>query len=296
MKRFFSIFTIVLMPLISINAQGGDSKNYLPKQGDIAFGIDTKPLLKYVGNVFNGNTDNSLDYLGGEPINGMFEEDDDLYSDILPKVSIMGKYMLNDSWGIRANVGLMFGTDIDKEYVQNDKNTLLNPFDETKLIDKRITSKNGMSLMLGTEYRKGNNRIQGVFGMGAIFGFVSKNVSYSYANAVTSLNQFPTAAWRDEVEKTGYRVLNKKTDNNIFYGLTGSAGVEWFVAPKIALGAEVDLTLCYIKGGQQYTESEGYNTVTQTVETRFDLNFPGDNKFLFGTENLGGSLYMVFYF
>lgn len=300
MKKLLSIIAIGLIPFISISAQSEDSKSYLPKQGDIAFGINAKPILKYAGNFFNANTDNSLNYLGGEPVDGMIDEEHALYKkefdDLLPKVSIMGKYMLTDNWGLRANVGLMFGTDIEKKYVQDDKVAMLDPWNESKLIDKRYTSKKGMSLMLGTEYRKGNNRVQGVFGMGAILGFVSKNVSYDYANAITDLNRTPSVSWNETVAKTGYRVLNEKTDNTVFYGVTGSAGVEWFVAPQIALGTEVNLSLCYVNGGQQYKKSEGYNEAAQKVDTRYDLDSPGDNKFVFGTENLGGSLYMVFYF
>ena len=60
MKKLISIIAIGLMPFMSINAQSGDSKNYLPEQGDMAFGINVKPVLKYVGNIFNGTTNNKL--------------------------------------------------------------------------------------------------------------------------------------------------------------------------------------------------------------------------------------------
>lgn len=291
MKRLISIIAIGLLCLTNINAQSEDSKSYLPKQGDMAFGINMKPVLKYAGNIFNGNTDNRVDYIGGEPVT---ENISDFDSDILPDVSIMGKYMLTDNWGLRANIGIMCGLDTDRSYVQDDKSAMLNPFDETKLIDTRKTSSNGMSVMLGSEYRKGNNRIQGVFGMGILLGFYNKTVSYDYANKVTSLNNNPSSAWNDFYD--GYRVTKKSSENNLFFGLTGSAGIEWFVAPKVSLGAEVNLSLYYINGGQTYTKSEGYNSVTQSFEECTDLSSPGNNKLRFATENLGGSLYMAFYF
>ena len=153
MKKIISLIAIGLMPFLSISAQN-DSKNYLPEQGDMAFGINVKPVLKYAGNIFNGTSGNSLDNLGGEPVSGK-----EFDSEILPDVSIMGKYMLSDNWGVRANVGLMFGTDKEKRYVQDDKALLLNPFDESKLIDQRNITKNGLSLMLGAEYRTGSDRI-----------------------------------------------------------------------------------------------------------------------------------------
>lgn len=294
MKKKLLIIAIGLISFVNLSAQKEEGKSYLPKQGDVAFGINAKPVLKYAGNIFNGNTANNIDAVGGEPItNGVSGHG--LSEALLPKVSIMGKYMLSDNLGLKANVALLGGTDIDRKYIKDDKQSQLNPFDESKLIDQCTTSRNGMSLMLGTEYRKGANRIQGVFGAGVVMGFVSKKTSYDYANAVTPLNQNPSAAWQDKTD-LGYRVLNKKTDNSMFYGVTGSAGVEWFVAPQIALGAEVSLTFCYVNGGQQYTESEGYNAATQQVEVRTDLTSPGNNKFLYGTENLGGALYMIFYF
>lgn len=287
MKKFISFIAIGLIPFMGISAQSENGKNYLPEEGDIAIGINVKPVFKYVGNIFNGNTNNEMDYLGGEPVTTS-----EFKNTILPDVSIMGKYMLSEKWGVRANVGLMFGKDKEKRYVQDDKGVLLNPFDETKLIDQRNISKNGLSLMLGTEYRMGSERIQGVFGAGVLFGVISEKTTYHYANAITSVNQQPSSAW----PSGAYRPLVVKSENGVLYGVTGSAGVEWFVMPKISLGAEVNLSLYGVNSGQQYTESEGYNSSTTKVETRTDLTSPGDGKVRFGTENLGGSLYMAFYF
>ena len=296
MKKLISIIAIGLMPFMSISAQSEDSKNYLPEQGDMAFGINVKPVLKYVGNIFNGTTNNKLKNLGGEPIISNVADFESFESDFSPSVSIMGKYMLTDSWGVRANVGLMLNQNTDREYVIDDKQAVLDPFNESKLIDTRYKSTNGMSLMLGAEYRKGSKRIQGVFGMGILFGFYNQNISYEFANAVTPLNDHPTSASWVKNCKNGYRIVNEKTKANLFYGITGSAGVEWFVAPKVSLGAEVNLSLYHINGGQLYTQSEGYNNVTQQFVERTDLTSPGNDKLRFGTENLGGSLYMAFYF
>lgn len=287
MKRILTIISIALLPFVGVNAQDKE-KNYLPEAGDMALGVNLMPVFKYAGNLFNGNTNNEIDYIGGGVVTSK-----DFDSDILPDVSIMGKYMLTDNWGLRANVGLLFRTDTKKEFVRNDKNAMLDPFDESKLIDTQKSSKNGMSLMLGAEYRTGKKRVQGVFGMGALFGFATSSTNYQYGNVITSVNQQPSSgSW-----VTGaYRPLSVKGERGFFYGLTGSAGVEWFVAPKVALGAEVNLSLYNVQEGKKYTKSEGYNTYSQKVETRTDLTSPGGNKFRFGTENLGGSLYMAFYF
>ena len=294
MKRFFAIITVCLLAFGFTNAQAvsGKQKIYLPHKGDFAIGFDLKPILKYAGNLFNGNMNNTLEDLGGEPISNNLNGWD---NSIAPDVSIMGKYMLNHKWAVRANVGLLIGSNISNEYIRDDKNYALDPLNETKLIDQKKSRKNGMSAMLGAEYRKGTKRIQGVFGFGALIGFKNTTTVYNYANQITSINQQPSNAF-NTTTNNGYRITKQKGTSDIFYGATGSAGIEWFVAPKIALGAEVNLSIYGISGGQQYTESEGWNNAKQEVETRYDLKSPGNAYFQFGTDNIGGSLYMSFYF
>lgn len=277
-------------------AEEKQQKQYLPEEGDWALGIDVVPILKYIGNAFNGTDgSNGLDHVGGTPFtSGHFGN-----QGLMPTVSIMGKYMLTDEWAVRANVGLMISSANDKAYSPDDKALLTNPFSEAKVVDGARYDRNGMSMLLGAEYRKGARRIQGVFGAGLLFAFQNSKETYSWGNALTEINQSPTshAFANMPILPTGYRALKQNGAGSDFYlGLTGSAGIEWFVAPKIALGAEVNLSLYYIFGTQTYVESEGYNATLGKVETRTDLYAPGSNGIYFGTESLGGSLYMTFYF
>lgn len=296
MKRAFIIIAASLFTFCTTFAQTveGKQKNYLPEKGDWAIGIDLKPVLNYVGNIFNGNTQNNIDYLGGEAVTNNL---DGWNNNIAPSASIMAKYMISNNFALRANIGLLLKSDFNNVYVQNDQNAALNPLNETKLIDSQKSNKNGMSLMVGAEYRKGTKRVQGVFGFGALLGFQNTTTKYNYANQITSINQTPSTSLNaPQAAINDYRVTKQKGTSDVFYGVTGSAGVEWFVAPKISLGAEVNLCLYGISGGQQYKESEGWNNATQTVETRYDLSSPGNSAFRLGTENVGGSLYMSFYF
>lgn len=277
-------------------AEEKQQKQYLPEEGDWALGIDVVPILKYIGNAFNGtNGSNELSHVGGTPFtSGKFGG-----QGLMPTVSIMGKYMLTDEWAVRANVGLMISSANNKAYSIDDKALAENPFSEAKVIDGARYDRNGMSMLLGAEYRKGARRIQGVFGAGLLFAFQNSKETYSWGNALTEINQSPTSHSFANMPTlpTGYRALKQNGAGSDFYlGLTGSAGVEWFVAPKIALGAEVNLSLYYIFGTQTYVESEGYNATLGKVETRTDLYAPGSNGIYFGTESLGGSLYMTFYF
>ena len=294
-KLIVIILSACLFPAM-LWAEEKQQKQYLPEEGDWALGIDVVPILKYIGNAFNGtNGSNELSHVGGTPFtSGKFGG-----QGLMPTVSIMGKYMLTDEWAVRANVGLMISSANNKAYSIDDKALAENPFSEAKVIDGARYDRNGMSMLLGAEYRKGSRRIQGVFGAGLLFAFQNSKETYSWGNALTEINQSPTSHSFANMPTlpSGYRALTQNEAGSDFYlGVTGSAGVEWFVAPKIALGAEVNLSLYYIFGTQTYVESEGYNATLGKVETRTDLYAPGSNGIYFGTESLGGSLYMTFYF
>ncbi len=273
-------------------AQEEEKKQYLPEEGDFAVSFNVAPVLRYVGNLFNGATDNPLNNLGGEPVASNIE---DWRNDLNPDVSIMGKYMLTDQIGLRANIGLLFRNNYANSYVQDDKAVSLNPFDESELIDSRREGRNGASIMLGAEYRIGRRRVQGVFGAGVVGGFQSLKTTYKYANQITEINQNPSSGF-DAKTASGYRILTDYSDVDYIVGLSVSAGVEWFIAPKVSLGAEVSLLGYYMFGGQTYQESEGYNAITKQIETRIDTVSPGDNAFYVGTDNIGGSLFVAFYF
>lgn len=289
MKKI-AIFALALLTVAGASAQETEKKEFKPQAGDWAVGVDMAPVFKFVGNVFNGSTDNGLDKLGGSPSVRTF--------DIRPDVSLLGKYMITDNFGIRANIGLKINTHTDRAYVQDDAALLDNPLSEQKVIDAVRTANHGGSILMGVEYRKGKRRVQGVFGGGILFAFSQNTTAYNYGNALTDVNQRPSVSDPSGAYgRNGYRLLKDYSNSKDFYtGLTGSAGFEWMVAPKVAFGMEVNLSLYYVFGAQRYTQSEGFNPSTGEVEIRTDLVSPGNNEFYFGTESLGGSLYMCFYF
>lgn len=287
MKKIVSLLLAAGMAVLSLSAQETEKKQYLPEAGDWAIGFDAKPILNYVGNVFNGNTNNTLTPLGGESS-----------LNYGPTVSIMGKYMLTDEFALKANVGVLLNTDKQAYYIQDDAATILDPLSNAKVADYRSSRNTGISLLAGAEYRLGKKRIQGVFGAGVLVGVRKSVVNYSYGNEMTTINQKPTVAPNfSNVWNGDYRIVKEFSGRpSIYAGLTGSAGVEFFVAPKIALGAEVSLVAAYNLNQQTYTFSEGYNTSTEMIEKKTDLVSPMTGSFYLGTQNLGGSLYVSFYF
>ena len=82
----------------------------------------------------SANTNNQyIDNLGGEPFvnqNKRFNS-----RQLMPDVSIQGKYMITDEWGVRANVGLMFRSIYDNRYATDDKAAALNPLSNDKVVE-----------------------------------------------------------------------------------------------------------------------------------------------------------------
>lgn len=299
MKKIIVMLIVGIVSAGVMNAQDESKpeKVYIPEQGEFAIGFDASPLVRYVGNLFNGSAGNGFTGLSGTPFTYGY---DYFRSDIMPDVSIMAKYMLTDEFALKANVGLLVRSSSDRSFIKDDAALLENPLSEAKVTDIQRTNRTGVSLMLGGEYRLGKKRIQGVFGAGVLFAMQNISEKYTYGNALTAVNQSPSTAISGTGGvsiPSGYRLLkHANSDANFYTGLTASAGIEWFVAPKISIGAEVNISAYYLFGAEEYAVSEGYNSALAEVETRTDLISPGDSQFVFGTESLGGSLYMTFWF
>lgn len=298
MKKIISILLLAAVASLSLTAQETEEKQYLPEAGDWSIGFDVKPVFKYVGGLFNNYDKQSTleNFPAGQPSIYQPADDHDDFKDYMyyPTASIMGRYMLTDKLAIKANVGVVLENKKSGAYVLDDAATILDPLSDSKVGDFKNTRTTGISVQAGVEYRLGKKRIQGIFGGGILFGLQSCKEVYTYGNEMTLINQQPTSNYQ---YNEGYRVLNSFSKQpDYFAGLYGSAGVEFFVAPKVALGAEVSLCAGYSVKQQKFTVSEGYNTSTEVIETRTDLNEPLTAGFQLSTRNLGGSLYLAFYF
>ncbi len=311
MKKILSIMLVAAfaMPIFAQEAQTPkaekDYSEWLPQAGDwqIAFALD--PFTKWIGNAFNGtNTtdlnDNTWTELFGKPIwRGT-------------NVSIMGGYMLTDNLSLKANVSLGINLRTERQFIQDDAAVYLNPMSEDQVIDQKKTQNLAASFAVGVEYRVGKKRVQGVFGGGLCYGFDAINrIDYTYGNKITNGNQVPSSAYTAEAYMPAgplaqARVLSRYADKGVHeVGAYGSVGVEWFVAPKIALGANVNVRLSY-----QFTPSfaaklEGWNPTANELQDYTKLSgaiggnaaaAPAQSEFNFNTENIGANLYVAFYF
>ena len=301
------ICSIILVAAIAIPALAADRmtpaeraerdySSWLPAQGDFSVGFSLDPLATYVGNFFNGKTNNTLDDWGGEPL---------INSSILglkqPMVSIMGTYMLTNTLAAKLNVGFGISSLTKNEYVLDEQARFLDPFSRDKVTDSYHFNQSYGSLAFGLEYRVGKTLpVQGVFGAGINYAFGSKYERYAYGNAITELIQTPGKA-SSYKNVAGYmpkaRVLTEQSPDLIhMVGLYGSVGVEWFVAPKIALGANVNVGLYYAINPASEITYEGWNIQSMQLENFTEKVQPASHEFHFGTDNIGANLYISFYF
>ena len=134
---------------------------YLPEAGDWSIGIDANPLMNYVGNLANAG-DNT----------GVLKA-----SWLADNNAIYFKMFKDENTAYRAQLRLGFGSE-----------TLKNSFDtsgttnQAFITDEMKTSERNVVLGFGIEKRRGNTRIQGVYGAQLMIGLSGKKDTYTYAD------------------------------------------------------------------------------------------------------------------
>ena len=293
-KKITALLMLSVLPLGVLTAQ--EEKDYLPKAGDWAIGIDMQPVYSFFGNLANGDAGNGLGQFGGEDAFGA-----------IPSVSIMGKYMLDNTTAIRLNLGIEKAVDHHYDYRLDDVKNSDQP-SGAKVQDYYKHNDAIYSLAAGIEFRKGENRIQGYVGADLVFEYEKDRYNISYGNILTNVNQDPTrdAATYNAlglgvlgVYNVGYwksSYLTESYRKSTILGLAGKVGVEYFVVPKLAFGGEVSLMAAERFEAGSYTIQEGYNPISDQVETYTELVSPANREFYLGTLDMGGKLFMIFYF
>ena len=170
-----------VLPLGVLTAQ--EAKNYLPKAGDFAIGIDMQPIYSFFGNMANGDSGNGLATFGGEEVLN--------YSN---NVTIMGKYLLDNTTALRVNVGIEKEINHNFSYSLDDLKFFENPLSEQKVEDGSKQDYTAFSIAAGMEFRRGNNRIQGYCGADLVLAVYKNKYTFQYGNAVTRRPSLPTGA------------------------------------------------------------------------------------------------------
>jgi hypothetical protein len=279
MKKKVLLLTLIFSSVVMVNAQTTDVTNkngvvVTPESGDWGIGFNAAPFLSYVGNMFNGNTNNSLST-----------------AFVDANQAIYGKYFLSNSTAIRGSLRIMSYS--AKNEILTDTNTINSTPDYVTDIMK--SSGAGFVLSGGYEMRRGKNRLQGYYGGELMFQFggTTPNVAYEYGAALDSTNIAMGGA-------VNGRVLSSKAGSTVGVGLRAFIGAEFFFLPKMSLAAEYGWGFMYntTSAGETVTEYYGYENANATTQTTYEVTtVTGKSSgFLLDTDNLGGSLRLMYHF
>lgn len=258
---------------------------YLPEAGDWAISFDVDPIFNYVGNAFN-HSDNSAPAVG-------FVNDEH---------TIIGKKFTSATDAMRFLVRLGFTNRTDKNTIDATGAPAVFPNVPGTTEDKRKMGATTFGIGVGKEMRRGKTRLQGVYGADAMLWFSGSKTKYTYGNAMTGVpsgtSQTSTPLTTDftQLDSLGTfaesyvtsRTIESKQGTTIGIGVRGFIGAEYFIFPKISIGAEYGWGLGFqtTGKGKAKTEEQGLNGATPPVNTvaTIDTETSGGSKFGLDTD------------
>lgn len=259
------LFVAALVAATTVSAQTGEitsnrGENWLSQDGDWGLTFDAQPMLNYVGNLFNGNTNN-----GGAALDWAN-----------PLFAIQGKKLIDANTAYRGKLRIGFGSNSTTDLVP------AIPATDPVTFVEDVTKVGGTNIVLGAglEKRVGSSRVVGVYGAEAYIALGSSKTTFEYGNALSNDN--PTS-----------RTTEIKNGSTFGLGLGVFGGIEWFCAPKISLSGEYTWGLMLNSTGTGETTTETWNgngITTTTSETGKSSSFGLD------TGISGASLGINFYF
>jgi hypothetical protein len=254
MKKVFLLFSAFALTATSFAQEPAQEvmkskRGYviLPQAGDIALGFDAVPVLNFALNAADimsneGTTAAHPNYVSG-------------FSNI-----IVGKYFLKDNMAIRGRFGTTNIKTTTKSFDEDPLSTAADP--ENILISTKKVAENSYFLAAGVEKRRGHNRLQGFYGAELLLGFNSASEKYSY-----EIDYNQASADLEYMAEGDSRPLSIKDGLSATVGLRGFIGVEYFVAPKISIGAEFGWGLGLVTTPRGKEEHEFWDLETDQATT-----------------------------
>jgi hypothetical protein len=196
----------------------------LPEANDWAISLDAQPVIKTLGNIMNPNAPGGITGTGGA------------------SNYIMGKLFKDEKTAYRAILGLNFGSATTKSLVDLSTSTTTPP---AQVENSSKLSTNSITLGAGLEKRRGSTRLQGYYGGMAMINFGGVSTTNTYGEALSATN-------------TGTRLLTSKAGSTFGLNLSGFIGAEYFILPKVSIGAEYWWGLGFSSTGEGETVTESF--------------------------------------
>lgn len=178
MKRFNILLVICLLLTISLRAQdkpvqeeGKDTKQYFPQSGTIGVGVDGTPIFNYVGNMFNGNNNNGLNFA-----------DTKLYL----------RYYLTDKSAVRLTIDIHKSKSVYRNYVRDDAAWAIDNNSTKELEDMAIINNTNYKFKAGYQIFRDLGRLRGFVGADLGYEYFKGKQMFHYGNEMNALNPSPT--------------------------------------------------------------------------------------------------------
>lgn len=235
-----------------VNFKSKRGENMLPEKGDWAIGFNTDGVFRYLGNSFNGNVANNA------PTVSFVKERENAF---------VGKYFTSDKSAYRVVFNFRAESQVEKR-----ENTTPDPFTTTTTVPVTPTpnsqqtiidkfedkeSSTEFALGFGKEWRRGKTRLQGFYGADILLLVSSNSNSVNTFKETTEVTVTPASTEKTISDDT----IDFKSGVGLGFGAEGFIGAEYFLFPKIAIGAQYTYSL-------RFTNVKGGTTTT----TNFDSN------------------------
>jgi hypothetical protein len=300
MKKFILLSLAAMLCVATVSAQndqresGSETKkgyNILPAKGDFAIGVSANPFLNFGRSLLNGNQP-APNFSG---VNG----------------NVYFKYFTRNNQAFRFGVSVGVTGDQIRVKVPNDaafeNDGAQALIDDAHLFDKVNYTTTNISLLAGYEWRRGYGRLQAFYGGQVGINFETESTSYKWANEMTIDRATPNSATGpDTYAQMGVRPLKETGPNGFGFSLAGFAGIEYFFARKMSLGAELGLGFQYMGYGESKITAQSVNNGAVEEITR--VNGKGPSSWHISTTDatdynydpiravINGNIFLMFHF
>ena len=266
----------------------------LPEAGDWAISMSADPIFTFLGNAFNGSQNHAgpnTNFLGNQ--------------------TIIGKKFIDEKNAYRVIVRLGFNNVSNKNLVIDDAqtgSTINFPEQQGRVEDKRSLKRTSVALGLGKEMRRGKTRLQGFYGADAMIWMSGGSTKYKYGNVMSDANVASTTGstqtttptstdWTKPNPDGSYasamvakRSIAEKQGLVFGIGVRGFIGAEYFLLPKISVGAEYGWGLGFqLQTKGKTTVEQGGGTPNTVAEIETEV--AGNSRFGFDTDINQGNIF-----
>jgi hypothetical protein len=269
---------------------------YLPEAGDWAVAFDAGSFLTYIGDFFGKSSTNYSPALNFNNNN----------------YTIVGKYYVDAQTAYRGVLRIGFNSNSYTHLTPQDQPAPGNPPFPT-VNDQLSVSSHFIGLGAGIEKRKGKTRLQGYYGAELMFWLAGAgDSSFTYGNsygtsttAGTSSTphyyNFSNGTVQSYALNAGGRPITDDPGSTFGISIQAFVGVEYFIVPKISIGAEYTWGINFWSQGQgSYTLEQIYtpNGGGANVDANVAYHTGGTSHFgvdtgvnpVFGNNTAGGAL------